>query len=87
MALVRRVCSSSVRLPLVFSASISSESITLFAATRLIDFFPVEGCGSWPRKSPAFCAWRRTKLLKRGSGDCVDGMLVVSVARFSYWAN
>ncbi len=54
MALVSSVCSSVVRLPDVLLASISSESMTLLAAMRLIDFSPVAGFGSWPRNRPAF---------------------------------
>ena len=34
-------------------------------------FSPVWGFGIWPRKRPAFWAWRMTNSLKRGSGSGV----------------
>ena len=80
-----------VKFPAVFTTSISRDSMTLSAAIRFTDFLPVRGFGSWPRNSPAFWAWRRTKLLNRGSpiglADGVVGMLCIIVANFRYWAN
>jgi HAD superfamily phosphoserine phosphatase-like hydrolase len=55
-------------------ASISSESMTDFAARRLTDFAPDWGLGIWPRNRPAFWACRMMNSLNRGSASGLSGM-------------